>query len=290
MLQKIEFQESLFETNGQTLNYAMSEKGGSPLLCLHGVTRCWQDMQTVMSVFAPEQQVFGLDFRGHGLSGRGSGHYLTTDYIRDGVSFVRKHFDVPGVIFGHSLGAMVAAGIAAEVPERVRAVILEDPPFDTLGTGIFQTSFYAYFSRLNELLIDAPKSAPAMARRLAEMRFPSPDGKTLVRMGDVRLPEAIRFHAECLLRLDTAVLAPILAGRWLEGWAWERQLARISCPTLLLVGDTAFGGMLPLEVADRIERLVSTTMRIDFQGAGHQLHATQFERVIEGAKAFLATL
>jgi pimeloyl-ACP methyl ester carboxylesterase len=290
MSQAIECQEQTFEAHEPPLNYAMGAKSGSPMLFLHGVTRCWQDFQEVMPVFAPERQVFGLDFRGHGRSGRAEGHYLTTDYIRDGVAFVQSRFDAPCVLFGHSLGAMVAAAIAAEVPEAVQALIVEDPPFETLGAGIFQTSFHAYFSALRELLADAPTSETEMALRLAEMRFPAPDGKTRVRMGDARPPEAIRFHAKCLLRLDPATLEPILAGRWLAGWDWEETLTRISCPTLLLVGDTAFGGMLPIEVADRVEWRIPTMTGIHFKGAGHHLHATQFEKTIGGVKAFLESL
>jgi len=280
------YRENRFHGDKGSLNYAESQNTGTPMLFLHGVTRCWQDMEPLMSAFAGEYQVFGLDFRGHGLSDRFD-TYLTVDYIRDAVSFISTRFDVPCVIFGHSLGAMVAAGVAAEIPESVAALILEDPPFDTLGANIFKTSFHPYFTALNELVAKHSPSECEMAQRLAELRFPSPDGKIIVRLGDVRSEEAIRFHANCLLRLDPNALVPILAGHWLAGWNWEAELHRISCPTLLLAGDSACGGMLPAEVADRVTRLIPPAVRVDFKGAGHQLHATQLDRVVEIVQAFL---
>lgn len=286
MSHRTTYNEQRFLGEEGALNYATGGSESSPMLFLHGVTRCWQDMEPLMSAFGGERRVFGLDFRGHGLSEK-CDSYRVADYIRDVKAFINSQFEAPCVLFGHSLGAMVAAGVAAEAPHQITALILEDPPFDTMGADIRKTSFYAYFAALNSLVAEKCESSEEREWRLANLRFPSPDGKALVRMGDVRSEEAIRFHAECLSRLDPETLSPILAERWLEGWDWEAALRRISCPALLLTGDFNFGGMLPEEVADKAAKAISGCERVEFKGAGHQLHATQLDRVLESAKAFL---
>jgi len=284
------YQQQRFDTQDCRLNYVAGSTPGNPWLFLHGVTRCWQDLLPLMSGFDREWQVIGLDLRGHALSGRSAGQYLVVDYIRDAVTFVRGVFHKPGIVFGHSLGAMIACAVAAEAPEYVQAVILEDPPFDTLGSLIFETPFHSYFVALQRLLVERSDTAAALASRLAEIRMPAPDGRTLLRLGDVRTRDALQSHAECLIALDPEVLAPLVAGTWLDGFAWESALDKITCPVFLLVGDTACGGMLPGTMADRIEKRLARCTRINWPGVGHHLHMQRPEQVHRCVMRFLESL
>ena len=70
-----------------------------------------------------------IDHRGHGGSGRAPGQYRVVDHVEDALT-VLNWLGRPAVLFGHSLGALVAAAAAAARPELVRAVVLEDPPSD----------------------------------------------------------------------------------------------------------------------------------------------------------------
>src|SRR5215207_7214247 len=101
------------------LNVAAGPTAGPPLLLLHGVVRCWRDWLTLVPGLAGRWQVFALDFRGHGRSARRPDRYKVADYLEDAVALVKGRFAEPGVLFGHSLGALVALGVAATVPERV---------------------------------------------------------------------------------------------------------------------------------------------------------------------------
>lgn len=78
----------------------------------------------------------------------------------------------PLVLFGHSLGAMVAAAVAAEVPDRVRAIILEDPPFHTLGNRIEGSAWQAQFIGMQEIARRGG-SVEDITDALAEIRLPS---------------------------------------------------------------------------------------------------------------------
>jgi pimeloyl-ACP methyl ester carboxylesterase len=257
------------------------------MLFLHGVTRDHRDWQGVMPAFQEQWQVIGLDMRGHGKSARVPGQYFVTDYVEDVVAFVEEVFVGPGVLFGHSLGAMVACSVAARCPQQVKAVVLEDPPYNTLGSRIGATPFAAYFAALRDLLACPHESAEQLAVELAEVPMGLPDGRGTVRLGEVRDAASLLHHAQSLICLDADALVPIVGGRWLDGYDWKSELDSVSCSVLLLKGDLARGGMLPNDISDELTSGVANCTLVDFPNVGHHIHATQTETVIETVTRFL---
>jgi pimeloyl-ACP methyl ester carboxylesterase len=69
-----------------------------------------------------------LDLRGHGSSGKPASGYRVRDYADDVLAFVRQEGLARFTLAGHSLGALVALLVAAELPERIESLLLEDPP------------------------------------------------------------------------------------------------------------------------------------------------------------------
>src|SRR5690349_18429433 len=120
--------EGTFPTGAVDLHYVAASEVGPPLLFLHGVTSHWQSSLAVMPAFALRWQLYALDLRGHGRSGRAPGTYRMEDYAADVVAFLRGRVTRPAVIVGHSLGAVIALTVASDAPELVRAIVLEDPP------------------------------------------------------------------------------------------------------------------------------------------------------------------
>jgi pimeloyl-ACP methyl ester carboxylesterase len=192
------------------------------VVLLHGVTRCGRDFEPLVASLTATHEgnaVHGhgprlavLDQRGHGDSSRAS-RYLVTDYAADAARFIDAHG--PCVVVGHSLGAMVAAHVAAHLPVLVRGAVLIDPPFHGMGRRIGGSTWEALFVGLR----DARRrggGVPALAAAIAEIRLPA--GARTVRLGDVRDAAALSWHAECLSRLDPEVLTPVIEGRWLEGY------------------------------------------------------------------------
>ena len=198
--------------------------GAQPLLCLHGVTRGWQSFLPLIPTLALRWQVYALDHRGHGKSERAKG-YFAIDYAPDALSFLRDEIKRPAVVYGHSLGAMVAAAVAAEAPDLVRAVILEDPPFDTMGANIESYPLYPYFVAL-ESLASIGMGIPQLVEKLGAIEINTPNGKTALR--NVRDASALRFAAKCLQQLDPAVMAPIVQSQWLKGYDLQSIASRIT--------------------------------------------------------------
>lgn len=282
------FEQLRFRTEEADLNVAEGPAHGPPLLLLHGVLRCWQDFAPLLPALSARWQVHALDHRGHGRSGRTPGNYLVADYARDAVSYLGQ-FNQPAVLYGHSLGAMVAAAAAAAAPQAVKALVLEDPPFDTMGPRIARTSFHSLFVAYENLL-GRSRSVPELARELAEVRVTTPGADKSVRLGDVRDAASLRFSASCLAKVDPQVLAPIVAGRWLEGYDRSRVLAGIRCPVLLLQADESAGGMLVDSDAAEAQQAIADCTLIRVPGVGHLIHWSAIETTLRLVLPFLESL
>lgn len=80
----------------------------------------------------------------------------------------------PVVLVGHSLGAMVAAIAASRVPERVRGLVLEDPPMQTMGRSIQGTVWQKLFEGMRQVCV-AGGSLEQMTQRLGSIPLPQAD-------------------------------------------------------------------------------------------------------------------
>lgn len=285
--------EHSFTAAACTLNYAEGPPAGPPLVLLHGVVRSWQDYLTLIPTLATRWHVHALDFRGHGRSARADS-YCVMDYVRDVRAFIRHRFDEPVVLYGHSLGGLVAAGAGAEESQGspgIRALVLEDPPFTLMGERIGETFYLEMFQAYQEL---ARKRLPLeeLARELGAVSIPKPPGagpgRALLR--ELRDPTALRFTARGLARLDPEVLTPIIAGRWLEGYDVPGTLARIAAPTLLLQGNYALGGVLPDTEAADIAASIRRATHVRMPEVGHQLHSLATEATLRHVMTFLETI
>jgi pimeloyl-ACP methyl ester carboxylesterase len=106
--------EYAFKMSEPALNYVRTDNvDAQPILCLHGLARGWQSFLPLIPTLALRWQVYALDQRGHGKSERANG-YFAIDYVPDVVGFLHHEIRRPTVLYGHSLGAMVAAAVAAE--------------------------------------------------------------------------------------------------------------------------------------------------------------------------------
>ena len=279
-----------FQVGDLTLNGACGPANGPPLLLIHGVTRCWQDWSPLLSDLTQHWSVVALDLRGHGASERShAGQYRVRDFAEDAERLLELLGDEPVVLFGHSLGAMVAAMVAAHAPGRVRALVLEDPPGTTLAEGVSESPFHLQFAGIRRLL-PTPRTVDDLTFALAELPVRRPGDGAVVKFRELRDLAALRFSAECLLKMDPRVLEPLLAGRWLDGLDWFAELPRIACPTLLLRADPACGGMLSAAEADRVAAVIPRCRRVDLSGIGHNIHATQPQRTLDLVNPFLNSL
>jgi pimeloyl-ACP methyl ester carboxylesterase len=256
--------------------------GGVPLVFLHGVGRNGSDFAPLRPWLADRTTVT-WDHRGHGLSDRAAS-YRVVDYASDLIHWLDQ-FEAERVdLYGHSLGALVALRTASERPDRVRGLVLEDPPSPEF-LGRLPTTLYCHNFPTMQRLAGSTAAVEAIAAELAEVRLgPAADA---ARLGDVRDAAALRFGARCLQSVDPAVFTPLLAGQWFDGYDFYAAAAAVRGPTLLLRGDVDCGGMLPESDARRLVAQLHNVADVRFTGAGHLLHWQRIEETVRVLLAFL---
>ena len=268
------------------LHYVEFPSSQPTLLLLHGAARDGRDWQPLLPELLDEWHVVILDFRGHGESGRASGAYLVSDYARDAVAFVRGTFSAPITVMGHSLGAMVALNLAAECAPLVERVVLEDPPFHTMGDRIGSTPYRAQFAGMREVALRGGNIAE-LTDTLADIRIPTLQG--MKRFGDIRDHASLQSSAEFLMRVDPELFVPLAAGRWLDGFDHAALWHRVVCPTLLLQGDPTAGGAFADEDVEAARRGLRVYRHRQFPGVGHQIHRTVPAEVASALREFSQT-
>jgi pimeloyl-ACP methyl ester carboxylesterase len=290
--------EQTNDCDGLSLNVAVGPESGPPLVLFHGVLRGWRDFAPLLPSLIVRWQVFAPDQRGHGRSQHAAAKYRVVDYVRDAVALLRDHVPGPAVLYGHSLGAMVALAAACQQPDRVRALVLEDPPFDTMGNRLAGTPLHEYFAAVRDATRksheskegdDGQPDVDALAAVLADIPVAAPSGGT-TRLGNLRDAPSLRFSASCLTRLDPDVFEPIVEVRWLDGYDELVPLDRVTCPTLLLQADESAGGMLIDADAERLKSTLPRCLRVKMAGVGHLIHWTKTEDTLRLVVAFLESV
>jgi pimeloyl-ACP methyl ester carboxylesterase len=103
---------------------------GDPVVLIHGLSRSLDDWVGVSDSLARDHRVIAIDVRGFGRSTRFSkpadfGREMANDVVRllNQIGIQRAH------LVGHSMGATIAAYVAARHPDRVRSISLIAGPF-----------------------------------------------------------------------------------------------------------------------------------------------------------------
>lgn len=99
---------------------------GTPLVALHGLTASYVCFYGLAERLAGRKPVFALDLRGRGDSDKPAGPYGMKQHAADVAAAMHAMDLGPSVIVGHSMGAFVAAALAAEEPQLVAGLVLID--------------------------------------------------------------------------------------------------------------------------------------------------------------------
>lgn len=245
-----------------------------PLLALHG----WLDNAGSYAYLAPRlaerRRVIALELPGHGHSGHlpAGMHYHFVDYVRGVLAAADQlgleRFD----LLGHSLGAGIAALVAAAAPARIRRLLLIDglgplgddgtrtlqrfrdgiePPANGKGLRVFRDIDQAVAARAIAGGLRAELARPIVERGLAEVA----DGwcwrsdPRLTRVSPLRLAEA-QIHA--LLRGIEAPTALLLARPATSYLPSEPMALRAACVAHITVSHLDGGHHLQLEHPDAV--------------------------------------
>lgn len=278
--------EHTFETGTVTINYAEGPPSGRPLVLLHGGAGSWRSFLTVIPELVPKWHVYAPDFRGHGRSGRVPGGYRWINYVQDTVAFLHHQVSEPVILWGASFGGTIAVGVAAQAPDTVRALVLEDAWLN-LQTNEEETR---HFLRYRRDLVASIEPLDDMVVALKNELVILPGHDERVRRGVVEGDDEIRLEAEGLIQLDPEVYTFGWDGRLAEGYDMDAVLAHVVCPVLLLQADPVLGGLVDDELAVHAMTLLSRGRLVSVPEARHSILQSQPKAAMQAVNEFLASL
>jgi pimeloyl-ACP methyl ester carboxylesterase len=208
-----------------------------PVLLLHGGNQSAHSWDLVSLHLADRYRVIAPDQRGHGDSEWSrEGDYSVGALARDAAALIRDRGLARPIVFGHSMGGMVALLLAKLHPELLRALVIVDvgPELSERGTGAIRDFVQRNieFDDPEEFLDHVEKYDPFrrrehMARTLKYNLFRRADGKYVSKNDRRRLgpyPGAEAVTLDCVRRFDfpvlvmrgalSSVLEPAAAGRF----------------------------------------------------------------------------
>lgn len=102
--------------------------GGIPVLFTHSFAGDVSHWQAALDHLKSQRRAVAFDFSGHGQSPGAVGSYSMPELAKDIGDVADSQHLQSFVLVGHSMGAAVAAEYAGSHPERVKALVLVDPP------------------------------------------------------------------------------------------------------------------------------------------------------------------
>jgi pimeloyl-ACP methyl ester carboxylesterase len=259
--------------NGVSIHYHRTGGEGKPaLLLLHGITDnglCWQ---RVARDLQDRYDIVMTDARGHGKSDRLGEEFSTLLLAADAAGVIRGlGLDKP-VVFGHSMGAITAAALAADYPDLVSALLLEDPPLRDSGTFDLPAEFME-----------------TQRRQFAALGAMSPEARTA--KGAALNPGwdvlEVEPWAQSKIEVDPNVLGYFGS---FDRYPWREAFARMRCRGLLITGDPDKMAIVTPQVAREAVALWPGGAVAHIAGAGHCVHRDRYAETMAAIDAFLAAL
>jgi non-heme chloroperoxidase len=231
---------------------------GVPLVLLHGLSDSNASMRVLMDELPKGVRAIAITQRGHGDSSKPMGPYTTDAFVAD-VAVVMDRLAVRrAVVFGHSMGSVVAQRLAVKHPERVAGLVLEGAFPGLKGNPAVDAFYQGEVAGLTDPI------DPTFARefQVSTIVRPVPEAFIdLVSSESQKLPaRAWKQILQDMMQIDTT------AG-----------LARLQVPALLLWGDR--DTFVLRGDQDRLVAALEGSTLAVFEGTGHDPHWEEPARV-----------
>jgi pimeloyl-ACP methyl ester carboxylesterase len=241
------------------------------MVMLHGVTdngMCWV---RVAGALSGDYDIILLDARGHGLSDAPESGYTADDHAADVAGAIAAlSLDRP-VLFGHSMGARTSLSAAANYPELIRAIVLEDPPLHPSVPAPGPDEAAAQLEQRKNEILARRKMSRAELVALARKENP------------LWPEEELGPWAESKLQVSPYITQTFALPRR----PWQEILAKVRCPALLITGDPQKYAIVTPETAKEAADLNPLVRVVRIGGAGHCIHRDQFEPTLHAVRGFL---
>ncbi len=249
-------------------------EGGTPLLLVHGATVPGFEFERALPMLnAAGYRSLCPDLYGHGYSARPYARYDHALFRRQLEELLDREFAGRRVdLLGHSLGAVIAARLLLERPERFGSLVMAAPMLDFVSERRAIRLFDAPV--LGELLVHG-WVVPMLVRRRTRRYRPIEDGRFVGKFRDqLRLPGYGR-----------ALLSLMRSGALGDQADVYRGLAETSNPVLLVRG--ADDDIVPASQFDALAALHPGARTLTIANTAHAMLLTHPEAVLPGMLNFL---
>lgn len=233
--------------NDVSLNYELSGSGRT-LSLIHGMGNSLSLWEYQLSQWTKHFQVLAYDVRGHGQSDKHPGPYSAKMFVNDHYLLLKALHIEKNFVIGFSMGGVIALQFALEHPEMTDALVVVSSSSEVNEKAI---AMYEERAALVE-----QQGMEAMAS-IVDTAF-TPD---FARQN----PSVVAQYREILLQNHPKVYAA--AARAMIRYNLTAKLGKISCPTLVIVGDkditVGVGGSVI------ISRRIPNSKLTILPGAGH---------------------
>lgn len=259
--------------DGIELFYTRTGNGDKPALVLaHGLTDiglCWHQFASDLE---SDYDMIMYDAYGHGKSSRVDAE-KRFDLIADLNDLIDGlKLEKPGVI-GHSMGAITAAGFAAQYPEKLRALVLEDPPWKD-NESVPQDNDQARSSELQTW-----KTMISEEKKLTLKQLQTKKKKESPNWEEAILPE----WAQSKHDFDPVFFDHLN----INLMDWREMVKAINAPTLIVTGDVELGALITPSIGVVAIQLMDKGEFGHISGAGHCIRYEQYQPYLSMVKLFL---
>jgi len=309
------FDEDTLNTGEATLHYVVGPNNGPPLVLIPAQGLSLESYQRVLARLSGDFRVFAVDVRGHGKSSWTTGNYTFPSMGKDFERFLEAVVRQPAIISGNSSGGLIALWLAANVPGKVRGIVLEDAPVFSAEWPRLRDDCWVYrvFVRSAET-IGSPKGrdlagffkgieVPIESRQKV-IQFPIWFTGVISFMIRLHvwchpgkpvdlplLPAQARMMIRSLSEYDPDFTRAFVDGRACEGFIHSEALARVRCPLLVLQANwfrhPQYGLVGAMDNED-LKRLCSLAPHAQYKrvASGHMIHFEQPAQYVEIIREF----
>jgi pimeloyl-ACP methyl ester carboxylesterase len=254
--------------DGETTTLETWGTSGPILLCVHGIASSRASWKRTADALADTYRVCAYDQRGHGDSASIWGPMTLDQSVADCTAVADAIGEPARALVGHSWGGAVAllAG-----PKIATASVVAIDPMIHQAPG----RWYDDFVHDLESLLATPAERRVDAVRTAFASLPAVEI-------DAKIHALRNMSIRPIVRLGEQNRADMGL------WDLRIELRRYPLPLLLLLADAAESVVLAEDLWIINETLGPNATIEVFEGEGHTLHRTAFDRYIASLKSFLA--
>jgi len=262
-------QDTVTITDGIELFYTRTGAGNQPTVVLaHGITDhglCWHQFAADLE---ENYDLIMYDANGHGKSSRidPQKRFNLAEDLHDLI--LALGLEKPGII-GHSMGAATAAAFAADHPDLLSALILEDPPWSDMRLTQEQVS-----TRMQEWKQQNLKAKEKTVKELVKrQKKDAPNWEETI----------LEEWAQSKLLLDPAIFDQDP----LDRRNWRDLASAITVPTLIVTGDSKLGAIVTPDLGVEAVEILDKGEFGHISAAGHCVRYEQYQPYLTMILLFL---